>query len=162
MSDTPASAPPLSECTVVDSLAYLIIRAGEELHALPGPCLREVARWRAPTFVPGAPLVIPGIISQRGVILPVVDLRLALGLSGAPPDRSTRLVVVQHEATEMALLVDAVIDLAPVPGAALDHPPVTLDPARARLLVSVARYDGRPVGVINLAALIASLQEGLE
>lgn len=137
----------------------LVVRAADELFALPGPAVREVARWRAPTPVPGAPEVIAGIVSQRGMVLPVVDLRVALGLPAAPPDRATRLVVIHYEAADLALLVDGVIDLTPLP-AALDAPPNGLDPARARLLSAVARYDDRPLAVLNLAALIAAVADG--
>jgi purine-binding chemotaxis protein CheW len=143
-----------------DAPAFLVVRAADELFALPGPAVREVARWRAPTPVPGAPPVIPGIISQRGVVLPVVDLRLALGLAAAPPERAARLVVLQHEAVDLALFVDAVLDLVPIAPADRAPPPAGLDPSRARLLAAVARHDGRPLALLNLAALVAAVQEG--
>jgi purine-binding chemotaxis protein CheW len=136
----------------------LVVRAANELFALPGTAVREVMRWRAPTPVPGAPEAIAGIISQRGMVLAVVDLRLALGLPAAAPDRATRFVIAHHEATDLALLVDAVIDLAPLP-AVLDVPPAGLDPARARLLSAVARYGDRPLAVLSLAALIAAIAD---
>jgi len=144
-----------------DSLDFLVVRAADELYGLPGASVREVMRWRAPTPVPGAPPVLPGIISQRGVVLPVVDLRLALGLPGAPPERSARLVIIQHEAGDLALFVDAVIDLVALAAAARAQPPAALDPARARLLAAVARYADHPLALLNLAALIAAVQEGL-
>ena len=100
------------------------------------------------------------IISQRGLVLPVVDLRMALGLPAAPPDRATRLVIAQHEAADLALLVDAVVDLVALPAASLAPPPSALDPARARLLSAVARHGELPLGVVSLAALVAALQEG--
>ncbi|NTU79296.1 MAG: chemotaxis protein CheW [Chloroflexales bacterium] len=161
MADTPAPPSKPIEQAGADSLDYLIVRVGGELFALAGPCVREIARWHAPVPVPGAPAVIPGIIGQRGVVLPVVDLRLVLGLPATPPARSTRLVIAQHEATDLALLVDEVLDLARLSGAALALPPAALDPGRARLLAAVARHGDLPLGVINLAALIIAVQEGL-
>lgn len=157
MSDTPQ--PP--QGPGADPADYLVVRVGDELYALPGAAVREVTRWRAPTPVPGSPPVIPGIISQRGLVLPVVDLRIALGLPAGPAERATRLVVAQHDTVDLALLVDAVIDLAPLPPAALAQPPAALDPARIRLLSAVARYGDLPLGVVNLAALVIAVQEGL-
>ncbi len=117
-------------------------------------------RWRAPTPVPGAPEALPGIISQRGFIMPVVYIHTLLGLSVSPPDRSTRYVVVQYEDVDMALLVDAVIDLLDIPESAFESLPTALDPQRARLLHALARLDDKPLAVINLAALIAVLRVG--
>lgn len=144
-----------------ESRAFLVIRAGDELYALPGANVREIMRWREPTPVPGAPATIPGIISQRGVVLPVVDLRHVLGLPASAPSRQTRLVVASHEAISLVLLVDAVFDLLPLDPAALAPPPAALDPQRARLLSAVARHDDRPLGILELGALTAALQEGM-
>lgn len=140
-----------------DPAASLIVRTGVELYALPGACIREVTRWRAPTPVPGAPAVIPGIINQRGSIVPVVDLRIALGLPASAPERSTRFVVLHHETMLLALLVDAVIDLVLLDEDTFEPPPA----GRVRLLVAVSRYQQRPLGVIDPGALIAAVQEGL-
>jgi purine-binding chemotaxis protein CheW len=137
--------------------ASLIVRTGVELYALPGACVREVTRWRAPTPVPGMPAVIPGIINQRGSILPVVDLRIALGLPASAPERSTRFVVLHHEAVALALLVDAVIDLVLLDEDTFEPPPT----GRGRLLVAVSRYEQRPLGVIDPGGLLAAVQEGL-
>ena len=98
--------------------ALLVIEVAGERLALPADALREVARWRDPTPVPGAPPPIAGVISQRGAVLPVLDLRLARGRPATPPDRATRLVVVRHAAIDLALLVDAVHDLLPASAAA--------------------------------------------
>lgn len=101
----------------------------------------------------------PGIISQRGVILPVVDLRLVLGLPTAETSRSTRLVTVAYEDVDMALLVDAVIDLAVVPGDAFGQPPAGLDPARARLLRAVALHEDQTVALLDVGEIVAALRE---
>ncbi len=140
-----------------DAETFLIIKVAEELFGLPGAALREVIRWREPTAIPGAPPVLLGIVGQRGVVLPVVDLRLALGLPAAPVGRATRLILVQHEAVELALVVDGVLDLAPLVD--LAAPPAA--PGRSALIVAVARLQDRPLGVIDLAALIATVQDGL-
>jgi purine-binding chemotaxis protein CheW len=144
-----------------ERLDLLLVQAADELYGLPGTAVRELRRWRAPTPVPGAPPVIPGIIGQRGVVLPVVDLRLALGLPAAAPGRTTRLVLIHHELADLALCVDAVLDLLALPAAAQTQPPATLDPTRARLISAVTRLDDRPLALLNLAALIAAVQEGL-
>lgn len=156
MMSTPLSpAPPGSP----SDAEYLLIHAGDEVYALSGAFVREVIRWREPTPVPGAPATLPGIISQRGVVLAVVDLRVLLGLPTAAPGRSTRLIILQHEQADLALLVDAVIDLGRL-AVELEPPPVGLEPRRARMLSAVTRHGNQPLAVIDLAALIAVVQEG--
>src|SRR5262245_56278236 len=125
----------------------LLFRLERELYAIPSASVREVARFRPWTPVPGAPTVLPGIISQRGMILPVVELRPLLGLDQPDLTRAARLVVVIHNDIGMALLVEAVLDLVVLPAAAIELVPAALDPARARFLRSVARHDELPLGL---------------
>ncbi|MFO7171030.1 MAG: chemotaxis protein CheW [Chloroflexota bacterium] len=141
------------------ALDVLLVRLDQEIYALPTASVREVARHRPPTPVPGAPPALPGIINQRGAILPVVDLRLILGLPQALPTRSTRLVVLTHEDVDMALLVDAVLDLATLPPEAFEPAPLALDPARARLIRGVARQEDGHVILLDLSELIAALRD---
>lgn len=138
---------------------YLIVQVGTERYALSGAKIREVVRWRPPTPVPGAPHVLPGIISQRGVVLPVVDLRHLLELGATEPDRATRLVIVHEKQIDVALLVDAALDLCHLTTDDLARLPKGLDPHRARLLRAVAQYEGEPLLVIDLEALVTALQE---
>lgn len=140
------------------STDLLLLQLGDERYAVAGLAVREIDRWRAPTPVPGAPPALPGIISQHGAILPVVDLRALLGMPPSQPGRATRLVMVQHEGLDLALLVDVVIDLIRLPTAELEPPP-TADHRRARLITAVGRYEDRPLGLIDLGGLIAALQE---
>jgi purine-binding chemotaxis protein CheW len=139
---------------------YLIVRVGGERYALPGGAIREVARWRPPTPVPGAPPVVPGIISQRGVVLPTVDMRLLLGLEAAEADRASRFVIIRQDQIDVALMVDAALDLCHLTEDDLARPPAGLEPQRARLLGAVAQHEGQPLLVIDLTALVSVLQEG--
>ncbi|MFQ3631797.1 chemotaxis protein CheW [Roseiflexus sp.] len=148
-----------SDVTGQSDQTVLLIRLADEIYALPSVYVREVGRYRAFTPVPGAPPLLPGIISQRGVILPVVDLRLVLGMPTVETTRSTRLVTVVYEDIDMALLVDAVIDLAALPPAAFGQPPAGLDPARARFLRAVAFYDDQTVAMLDVGEIVAALRE---
>jgi purine-binding chemotaxis protein CheW len=139
------------------TLHVLLMRLANEFYALPAEALREVMRWRQPTAVPGAPETMPGIIAQRGAVLPVVDLRRLLGLAAAPPGRSTRYVMAHDNGVDLALIVDEVLDLVQLEQDNLQPPPPTLAPMQGRLLRSVARYADKPLAVLSLPAVIVAL-----
>ena len=138
----------------------LLIRLADELYGVPSASVREVVRYRAYTPVPGSPPSLPGILSQRGTILPAVELRSLLGLGIVPVTRAARLVIVAHQEIDMALLVEAVLDLAALPADTLQPLPAALDPARARFLRGIANYEQQPVALIDLDELIAGLRAG--
>ncbi|WP_129628072.1 chemotaxis protein CheW [Candidatus Oscillochloris fontis] len=138
---------------------YLVVRLGDEYYALAGSAVREVARWRPPTPVPGAPAILPGIINQRGVVLPAVDLRHLLGLAATQSDRATRLVIIHQNSVRLALIVDAALDLLVLQRDDLLPPPVGLSPQRARLLHAVTQYEAHPLQVFSMEALMTTIQE---
>ena len=142
------------------TIDVLLLQLGGELYGVPSASVREVVRYRAYTPVPGSPPSLPGILSQRGTILPVVELRPLLGLAVVPVTRAARLVIVAHQEIDMALLVEAVLDLAALPANTLQPLPAALDPARARFLRGIADYEEQPVALIDLDELIAGLRAG--
>jgi purine-binding chemotaxis protein CheW len=86
----------------------LTLRVGRELYGVEVPKVREILRMREITEVPRAPAFLLGIVSVRGVIIPVLDLRKRLGMPASPETRETRIVVVGQDGEPFGLLVDEV------------------------------------------------------
>jgi purine-binding chemotaxis protein CheW len=84
-------------------------------YAVPVERVREIVRIRPITPVPRVPKEVRGVISLRGEIVEVIDLRLRLALPPAEPVRSTRIIVVHTENGKVAgILVDAVREVSRV------------------------------------------------
>ncbi len=81
-------------------------------YAVPIERVREIVRMRLITPVPRVPEAILGVISLRGAIIQVLDLRRRLGLPPAETSRRTRIVVIHGEDRQVTgLLVDAVSEV---------------------------------------------------
>jgi purine-binding chemotaxis protein CheW len=92
-------------CFVLDGSPY----------AVPVERVREILRVRPIIPVPRLPREVRGVISLRGEILEVVDLRLRLNLPAAELQRSSRIVVAQTADGAFAgLLVDGVTEVTAV------------------------------------------------
>ena len=89
-------------------------------YAVPVERVREIVRVRPITPVPRVPGDVCGVISLRGEILEVVDLRLRLQLRAAKPGRASRIVVAHTADGGVAgLLVDGVSEVLSVANDAL-------------------------------------------
>jgi len=82
-----------------------------EQFGLPLASVREILVPPPITEVPRAARDILGVISVRGVIITVVDLRLRLGLDARAADKNTRILLVQRDDEVMGLLVDRVLQV---------------------------------------------------
>jgi purine-binding chemotaxis protein CheW len=116
-------------------------------YAVPVERVREIVRVRPIIPVPRLPAFVRGVISLRGEILQVVDLRLRLGLPAAEAARASRIIVVHAADGGVAgLLVDGVSEVMSVSED-------TLRPAFAAESGRVERLcvrDGRFVSLVDL------------
>ena len=106
--------------TITEAGQYFTFTLGEEEFALEISRVREVLDYTAITKVPRMPPFLKGVINLRGNVVPVVDLRLKLGMSAIEKTVDTCIVIVdiliEEELTQMGALTDSVkevIDLDP-------------------------------------------------
>jgi purine-binding chemotaxis protein CheW len=95
--------------------------------------VQEILRAQPITHVPLTPSVVRGLMSLRGQIVPVLDLRERLGLP-ADPAAEPFHVLVRTAAGPVSLLVDRVQDVVEVDSALFEPAPETL-PAELRGLI---------------------------
>jgi purine-binding chemotaxis protein CheW len=111
-------------CFVLDGSPY----------AVPVERVREIVRVRPIIPVPRVPADVRGVISLRGEILEVIDLRLRLRLPAAETGRASRIIVAHASDGGVAgLLVDGVSEVLGVPEDAL-RPAVSADAGNVETL----------------------------
>ncbi len=98
----------------------LSFRLADEVYAIPVERVREIVRMRPLTPVPRMPVEVIGVVSLRGEIVEVVDLRVRLGLPSEGSMRQTRIIVLHGDSGRVTgLLVDEVTKVLRVPEADL-------------------------------------------
>jgi purine-binding chemotaxis protein CheW len=75
-------------------------------YALPFDSVLQMESYAGATLVPGAPEYVDGIVTVRGKVIPVVDLRARFGLPRAELNLDTRIIVTECEGRVIALRVD--------------------------------------------------------
>jgi purine-binding chemotaxis protein CheW len=92
----------------------LAFELGEDHYALPLACVREIVRLPSVTEVPRGPEDVLGVISVRGAVTTVIDLRKRLRLPLLPFTSRTRVLLVQLADETLGLLVDGVLQVCRV------------------------------------------------
>jgi purine-binding chemotaxis protein CheW len=142
----------------------LTLRLGDEEYGIDILRVQEIRSFEQPTRIANAPPHILGVTNLRGVIVPIVDLRLRFGLAAAV-DAGTVTIVVNVAGRTVGVVVDAVSDVlaltagqikpAPEFGGAIDAQHITgigtVDHAeRARMLI-----------LVDIEQLLSSVEIGL-
>ncbi len=133
--------------------------AGEE-YGVAILCVQEIKGWEGVTRVPYAPDYLLGVMNLRGVIVPVIDLRMRFGLDARTPDSSSVVIVVRVH-TELGektagIVVDAVSEVYSVSPENIKATPelgVSTDRACVQNLASI---DDKMVMLLDVDKLVAS------
>jgi purine-binding chemotaxis protein CheW len=109
---------------------FLTFRLGEEAYAIDILKVQEIRGYETPTRIANAPDFVKGVVNLRGVIVPIIDLRLKLRLGPARYDALTVVIVLNLGTRVVGAVVDSVSDVialsdeqvqpAPDVGAAID------------------------------------------
>ena len=95
---------------------FLSFRLGGEEYGIDILKVQEIRGYEPPTRIANAPASILGVLNLRGVIVPVIDMRLQFHLPEAPFNSQTVTIVLTVAGRVVGMVVDsvsAVIALAP-------------------------------------------------
>ncbi len=141
---------------VVDSNIeqWLTFTLGDEEYALSIESVSEIIKPREVTDIPRVPDFISGIISLRGIIVPVFDLNRRLKLGTAELSSSARIIVCQDKERLAGFIVDRINQVVNVPIANIEPPPSVLSGLDRDFVEGVGRVGGRMLILLHLSNVI--------
>lgn len=120
--------------------------------------IQEIIKMPAITEVPRTPPTVLGIISLRGTIVPVLDLRRVLGLESRPLTRMTRILVLRADGDPVGLVVDRVTSVVRLDKEAIEPVPRSMQTEGGELLRGVGRFGERFLIIIDLPSILGTLE----
>jgi purine-binding chemotaxis protein CheW len=106
-----ASGHTASQAATAAAGEHLSFRLGAEEYGLDILKVQEIRSYEAVTRIANAPPYIKGVLNLRGVIVPIVDLRLKLGLADAQYNALTVVIVMNVADRVIGIVVDSVSDV---------------------------------------------------
>ena len=90
---------------------FLTFRLGGEEYGIDILKVQEIRGYDTVTRIAGAPTFIKGVINLRGVIVPIVDLRMKFNLGEARYDAFTVVIILNINGRVVGAVVDSVSDV---------------------------------------------------
>jgi purine-binding chemotaxis protein CheW len=143
------------------TLEALTFTLGEEEYGIDIQKVQEIRTYENVTRIAGAPDFIKGIVNLRGIIVPVLDMRIKFSLSAPTYDELTVMIILSIAGKVIGMVVDGVSDVitlgpeqirpAPSMGTALD----------TDYLIGLGTLDDRMLILIDIDRLMSSVEIGL-
>jgi len=90
--------------------SYLSFKLGEETFGVNVGSVLSILKMIRITKIPCAPDYLRGVINLRGEVLPVIDLRLRLGMAGTQMTMGTCILVMELRHKEIEINVGIMVD----------------------------------------------------
>lgn len=140
---------------------YLTFTLGDEEYGIDILKVQEIRGYDAVTKIANAPSYIKGVINMRGVIVPIIDMRLKFNLGQVEYNQFTVVIILNIAGRVVGMVVDGVSDVialandkirpAPEFGAILD----------TDYIDGLATLDERMVIMVDIEKLMTSAEMGL-
>lgn len=135
---------------------FLTFRLGEEEYGIEILKVQEIRGYDAVTTIANAPSFIKGVINLRGVIVPIVDLRIKFGVGQADYNQFTVVIVLNVGSRVVGIVVDSVSDVMTLTSEQIKPAPEFSSSFDTRYLTGIGAMDDRMLILVDIERLMLS------
>ena len=140
---------------------FLTFRLGAEEYGIDILKVQEIRSYEPPTRIANAPAFIKGVINLRGVIVPIVDLRLKLNCDSAEYNDFTVVIVLTVKGRVVGAVVDSVSDVLELSADAVKPAPQLSGGVDTSFITGIGSVNDRMLILMDIESLISSDEMGL-
>ncbi len=145
-----------SELNTAASNEYLTFVLGREEYGIDILKVQEIRGYEAPTTIANAPAFIKGVINLRGVIVPIIDMRIKFNLGEPSYDQFTVVIILNIADRVVGMVVDGVSDVIQLSADNLRPAPDFSSTLDTRYIVGLGTIDQRMIIVVDIEKLMTS------
>ena len=141
-----------------EAVQYIKILLGDEFFGVDIGIIDNIVRMQRITRVPNVAPYIKGVINLRGEIVPIMDLRLKMGLDEIEYTKATRIIIIKTESYgKIGLIVDAVKEVVALEDEQIEKVPY--DSTEENHFVSgVGKLEGALISLLDIATVLTDKQ----
>lgn len=135
---------------------FLTFLLGNETYGIEIRCVTEIVGIQAITEMPETPVYIKGIINLRGLIIPLLDVRLRFGKEPRDYDDRTCVIVIDLNGVSVGLIVDSVSEVLTIPSEDIAELPALNNGQKSGYVKNIGKLDGCVVLLLDYEKLLSA------
>ena len=140
---------------------FLTFRLGAEEYGIDILRVQEIRSYEVPTRIANAPSFIKGVVNLRGVIVPVVDLRIKLNCESVEYNGFTVVIVLNVHGRVVGAVVDSVSDVLELSQELIKPAPEMNATVDTGFVTGIASVGDRMLILMDIEALMSGADMGL-
>ncbi|NLC24054.1 chemotaxis protein CheW [Oxalobacter vibrioformis] len=137
------------------SKEVLAFRLGVEEYGIDILTVQELRSYEVATEVANAPTYLKGLFNLRGIIVPIIDMRIKFGLGEPVYDDSTVVMILNIGRQVVGLVVDAVSDVLRLSPEQIKPAPTAGTIINPQYLMGLGTLENRLIVLLNIAGLMS-------
>lgn len=140
----------------VENRKVIVFQLNNEEYAVSVEQVGSIERIQPITRVPQTADFVKGVINLRGVVIPVIDLRVRFGLEEIEHTDTTRIIIFYLDDMEVGLIVDVANDVVDIPENIIEPPPEVVGTVHVDYIEGVAKLDNRLLILLDLQKVLTT------
>lgn len=141
-----------------DAVEVLAFTLGGEEYGLNILKVQEIRGYDAVTRIANAPEFIKGVVNLRGIIVPIVDMRILFNLGAPTYDQFTVVIILNIAGRVMGMVVDSVSDVITLSGEQIKPAPVMSTTMNTNYLTGLGTIEERMLILVDIDKLMSSAE----
>lgn len=140
---------------------FLAFTLGNEEYGIDILKVQEIRGYENPTRIANAPDFIKGVINLRGLIVPIVDMRIKFNLGEAEYNNLTVVIILNIGGRVVGMVVDSVSDVITLSPEHIKPAPAMTSVLDTSYLTGLGTVDDRMLILVDIDKLMSSSEMGL-
>ena len=150
-----------ASAVVAQTHEFLAFRLGAEEYGIDILKVQEIRGYERPTVIANAPNFIKGVINLRGVIVPIIDMRIKFKLEQVNYDTFTVVIVLNIGSQVVGMVVDGVSDVITLTPEQLHPAPEFSSAIGSDHVLAIGSVQDRMLILLDIEKLMSSAGMGL-
>ena len=133
---------------------FTVFTIADETFGIPIERAVEIIRVQKVFSVPGLPGFLSGVMSVRGTVIPLIDLRRRFGTK--PAGKKERIIIVRFEQEKIGLLVDGIREIVALSPEEITKSPSLFKGFKTEFLKGLGRKDDAIIILLDIDNLLTS------
>jgi purine-binding chemotaxis protein CheW len=147
--------------SIAQPLEFLAFTLGQEEYGIDIQKVQELRGYDAVTRIANAPEHIKGVVNLRGIIVPIIDMRIKFNLGTPTYDQFTVVIILNMASRVMGMVVDSVSDVITLSPEQVKPAPEMGSVLDTDYLIGLGTLDERMLILVDIDRLMSSAEMGL-
>ena len=147
--------------TQIETREFLAFKLGAEEYGIDILKVQEIRGYEKPTRMANVPAFIKGVVNLRGIIVPIIDMRIKFNMASVEYNEFTVVIILTVGGRVLGIVVDGVSDVTTLTPDQIKTPPNFSSNLDTSSVMGLGTLDERMLILMDIEKLMSDQQMAL-